>query len=703
MPVPIPGLGLLLWVTSAFLTAISMGYCGLDVSSLGCHECAPRVLPVAAQDNFKSLELAKGKAAAPAPSPALQTQKPVYIGGEKQDLQLVLITLWLKMVQVSFQSYCSLLNSLVNVHSEAEVLSGGEKALTVQSCQEFVAAGFPQGGPVSLCPLPRGPLQNGDAMYCNARPRRGLLLVLDGSHRDKAMESIMSMSWTSYDPSAYSLQFFTSVQVSRQFSAALYVQWYPVQGLVGETCFFRDVKLDSSFTCIQKDNSEAKRVLSAKSQCPGRLQIRAVWVEFIHLVTAAISQINRSSGPLLRSAKCNGNLHIDFKDQLLYHLLAVSDVGNDLGGGVLKSSEAISILLREGLGFAALPSLQLVTKSTLCQLPMLGFLDVSVPGAGCRFSLMKGIKGRFPVSLEWEHELMDVWGKAVILQQMSFTCTWLSPAALAQQKQDSRPACITCRSAGARQNPPAAVSILEEQEMHQRSCIDFRITDIEKLDDVPRELSAGGVLDYQIYRVENHWLYPHFANTILVLSMQHSVGTMRLKKKSSESYMTLWRLRENVLWEELHRHREEASEKVSGMREKCFKKDIQDPAAPRAARVLLRRTGPGDADGPEILQGVQRDGAKFATLQKIMELAETIVCLQDTPSDLKAVTLPRLKAVINLLSNHSWYFSCIGASYCYFSRDDIKLVLPPSRTYELVCPRSKLKHAADLKRKSVEC
>lgn len=38
---------------------------------------------------------------------------------------------------------------------------------------------------------------------------------------------------------------------------------------------------------------------------------------------------------------------------------------------------------------------------------------------------------------------------------------------------------------------------------------------------VPRELSAGGVLDYQIYRVENHWLYPHFANTILVLSMQH--------------------------------------------------------------------------------------------------------------------------------------------------------------------------------------
>lgn len=54
--------------------------------------------PVAAQDNFKSLELAKGKAAAPAPSPAFQTQKPVYIDGEKQDLQLVLITLWLKMV-----------------------------------------------------------------------------------------------------------------------------------------------------------------------------------------------------------------------------------------------------------------------------------------------------------------------------------------------------------------------------------------------------------------------------------------------------------------------------------------------------------------------------------------------------------------------------------------------------------------------------
>lgn len=57
---------------------------------------------------------------------------------------------------MSFQSYCSLLNSLVNVRSEAEVLSGGEKALTVQSYQEFVAAGFPQGGPVSLRPLPRG-------------------------------------------------------------------------------------------------------------------------------------------------------------------------------------------------------------------------------------------------------------------------------------------------------------------------------------------------------------------------------------------------------------------------------------------------------------------------------------------------------------------------------------------------------------------
>lgn len=187
-------------------------------------------------------------------------------------------------------------------------------------------------------------------------------------------------------------------------------------------------------------------------------------------------------------------------------------------------------------------------------------------------------------------------------------------------------------------------------------------------------------------------------------------------------------MRENVLWEELHRHREEASEKVSGMREKCFKKDIQDPAAPRAARVLLRRTEPGDAGRPETLQSVQRDDAKFATLQKIMALAETIVCLQDTvgmdklvyypillllclsfsecktsfkllysltvclsvclfksfwvfkepsvrlwipctavavlrshpllslpsqPSDLKAVTLPRLKAVIYLLSNHS--------------------------------------------------
>lgn len=54
--------------------------------------------PVAAQDNFKSLELAKGNAAAPAPSSAFQTQKPVYLGREKQELQLVLITLWLKMV-----------------------------------------------------------------------------------------------------------------------------------------------------------------------------------------------------------------------------------------------------------------------------------------------------------------------------------------------------------------------------------------------------------------------------------------------------------------------------------------------------------------------------------------------------------------------------------------------------------------------------
>lgn len=138
-----------------------------------------------------------------------------------------------------------------------------------------------------------------------------------------------------------------------------------------------------------------------------------------------------------------------------------------------------------------------------------------------------------------------------------------------------------------------------------------------------------------------------------------SVGTMRLKKKSSESYMTLWRLRENVLWEELHRHREEASEKVSGMKEKCFKKDIQDPAAPRAARVLLRRTGPGDADGPEILQGVQRDGAKFATLQKIMELAETIVCLQDTVGMDKLAYYPILLLLLVFLNVKHHLSYCI--------------------------------------------
>lgn len=85
-----------------------------------------------------------------------------------------------------------------------------------------------------------------------------------------------------------------------------------------------------------------------------------------------------------------------------------------------------------------------------------------------------------------------------------------------------------------------------------------------------------------------------------------------------------------------------ASEKVSGMREKCFKKDIQDPAAPRAARVLVRRTGPDNADGPETLQGVQRNGAKFATLQIIMELAETMVCLQDTVDMDKLVYYPFL-------------------------------------------------------------
>lgn len=52
---------------------------------------------------------------------------------------------------------------------------------------------------------------------------------------------------------------------------------------------------------------------------------------------------------------------------------------------------------------------------------------------------------------------MDVWGKAVILQQMSFTHTWLSPAALAQQKQASSPVCITPSSAGAQQHLSAAI------------------------------------------------------------------------------------------------------------------------------------------------------------------------------------------------------------------------------------------------------
>lgn len=83
-----------------------------------------------------------------------------------------------------------------------------------------------------------------------------------------------------------------------------------MQGLVGETCFFRDVKLDSSFTCIQKDNSEAKRVLSAKSQCPGRLQIRAVWVvRFVPKLVLDVDKVSRAEKklPLLLS-----NLYQDF-------------------------------------------------------------------------------------------------------------------------------------------------------------------------------------------------------------------------------------------------------------------------------------------------------------------------------------------------------------------------------------------------------
>ena len=63
--------------------------------------------PVAAQDNFKSPELAEGKAAAPAPSPAFQTVKPVCFGRKNQGLQLVVSALWLKTVWKKMPEFTS--------------------------------------------------------------------------------------------------------------------------------------------------------------------------------------------------------------------------------------------------------------------------------------------------------------------------------------------------------------------------------------------------------------------------------------------------------------------------------------------------------------------------------------------------------------------------------------------------------------------
>lgn len=63
--------------------------------------------PVTAQDNFKSPEMAEGKAAAPALSLAFQTVKPVCLGRKNQGLQLVVIALWLKTVWKKMPEFTS--------------------------------------------------------------------------------------------------------------------------------------------------------------------------------------------------------------------------------------------------------------------------------------------------------------------------------------------------------------------------------------------------------------------------------------------------------------------------------------------------------------------------------------------------------------------------------------------------------------------
>lgn len=55
----------------------------------------------------------------------------------------------------------------------------------------------------------------------------------------------------------------------------------------------------------------------------------------------------------------------------------------------------------------------------------------------------------------------------------------------------------------------------------------------------------------------------------------------------------------------------------------------REPAVLKAAKILLRGTGRGDTTGSKAVQkGIQKGCAEFAALQKVSELAETVVCLQ---------------------------------------------------------------------------
>lgn len=58
-----------------------------------------------------------------------------------------------------------------------------------------------------------------------------------------------------------------------EFTVALYVQLYPMQGLVGETCSLGGFRRHSALTCIQRGSTEVKKVLLAKSQHQGKIRL----------------------------------------------------------------------------------------------------------------------------------------------------------------------------------------------------------------------------------------------------------------------------------------------------------------------------------------------------------------------------------------------------------------------------------------------